>query len=187
MKVVSIKNTAVQLTEEDIIAGCTEGRRDCQKALYDRFASKMFSLCLRYAPDYHTAEDLLQEGFVKIYYNIYKYNGSGSFEGWMKRVFINHAIEQLRKADRYFAADDIANIPESTTSGNEIVGKLALDDLMKLVQALPTGYRTVFNLYALEGFSHKEIAEMLEITDGTSKSQLARAKGMLKEMLAGRR
>jgi RNA polymerase sigma-70 factor (ECF subfamily) len=187
MKVVSLNHTAARLSEEDVIAGCTEGNRECQKALYDRFASKMFSLCLRYAPDYHTAEDLLQEGFVKIYYNIYKYNGSGSFEGWMKRVFINHSIEQLRKVDKHFAADDIGNIAESTTSGNEIVGKLALDDLMKLVQALPTGYRTVFNLYALEGFSHKEIAEMLEISDGTSKSQLARAKGMLKEMLSSSR
>ena len=187
MKIAALNTTNARLTEEDIIAGCTEGKRDCQKALYDRYASKMFAVCLRYSPDYHTAEDFLQEGFVKIFYNIYKYNGSGSFEGWMKRVFINHAIEQLRKNDRHFKGDDIANIPENTTSGNEITGKLALDDLMKLVQALPTGYRTVFNLYALEGFSHKEIGEMLDITDGTSKSQLARAKGMLKEMLGGKR
>ena len=180
MKVVSLSS---QFTEADIIEGCVSGKRDYQKALYDKYASKMFGLCMRYAPDYHTAEDLLQEGFVKIYYNVYKYNGSGSFEGWMKRVFINHAIEQLRKADRYFSADDISNIPESGSAGSEAIGKLNMDDLLKLVQSLPTGYRTVFNLYVMEGFAHKEIAEMLDITEGTSKSQLARAKAMLQKLV----
>jgi RNA polymerase sigma factor (sigma-70 family) len=184
MKAVSL---SANISEVDIIEGCVNGNRISQKALYDRFASKMFGLCLRYAPDYHTAEDLLQEGFVKIYYNIYKYNGSGSFEGWMKRVFINHAIEQLRRNDRYFGAEDIDKIPENVTGGNDIINKLNMDDLLNLVRSLPTGYRTVFNLYVIEGFSHKEIAEMLGVTEGTSKSQLARAKTMLQLKLNNKR
>lgn len=184
MKTISL---SANLSETDIIEGCVQGDRLCQKALYDRYASKMFGLCLRYAPDYHTAEDLLQEGFIKIYYNIYKYNGSGSFEGWMKRVFINYAIEQLRRADRNFTAEDIDKAPEVVTGGNDIINKLNLDDLLNLVRSLPTGYRTVFNLYIIEGFSHKEIADMLSITEGTSKSQLARAKGMLQEKINGKK
>ncbi len=184
MKSVSL---TANFTETDIIEGCMNGHRLSQKALYDRYSSKMFGLCLRYAPDYHAAEDLLQEGFVKIYYNIYKYNGSGSFEGWMKRVFINHAIEQLRKTDRHFSPEDIDKTPETVTGGNDIINKLNMDDLLSLVRSLPTGYRTVFNLYVIEGFSHKEIAEMLNVTEGTSKSQLARAKTMLQAKLNNKR
>ena len=105
----------------------------------------------------------------------------------MKRVFINYAIEQLRRADRNFTAEDIDKAPEVVTGGNDIINKLNLDDLLNLVRSLPTGYRTVFNLYIIEGFSHKEIADMLSITEGTSKSQLARAKGMLQEKINGKK
>ncbi len=180
MKVINLNPTI--FTETDLVEGCVEGNRLAQKALYDKYSSKMFAICLRYAPDYHTAEDLLQEGFVKIYYNIYKYNGTGSFEGWMKRVFINHAIEQLRKADKLTTSEETIIAPELLDASSAI-NKLNMDDLLRLVQSLPTGYRTVFNLYVIEGFSHKEIADMLNIIEGTSKSQLARAKMMLQKMI----
>ena len=177
---------SAKLSDTEIIEGCVNGNRICQKALYDRFSSRMFGICLRYAPDYHTAEDLLQEGFVKVFYNIFKYNGTGSFEGWLKRVFINHAIEQLRKSDRFFSHDEIGPTHD-TTSPSEALTKLNTDDLLRMVQTLPAGYRTVFNLYVIEGFSHKEIGDALSITEGTSKSQLARAKAMLQRMVEKQR
>lgn len=178
MKVLTLQN----ITEAELIEGCVNGRRDCQRLLYEKYSSKMFGLCLRYAPDYHTAEDILQEAFVKVFFNIFKYNGSGSFEGWMKRVFINYAIESLRRTDKNIVSDDLAVATELTTA-NDVLAKLKMEDLLKLVQSLPNGYRTVFNLYVIEGFPHKEIADMLNITEGTSKSQLARAKAMLQKMV----
>lgn len=166
----------------DILTGCIEGNRIAQQQLYETFSPTMFGICLRYSKDYHSAEDLLQDGFIKVYNNVDRYKGSGNFEGWMKRIFINTAIEAYRKNLKKVTSP----LQEETFNHaieEDVLDKLAADDLLKIIQLLPKGYRTVFNLYCIEGYSHKEISEMLGISEGTSKSQLARAKGNIKGLL----
>lgn len=170
------------LSEPELIQQCISGTRSAQEALYKHFAPKMFGICLRYGSDYHNAEDILQEGFVKVFKNLHKYRGDGSFEGWMKRIFVNTAIEDYRRSLKHSGHKDI-DVAYDATVSEKAFESLKAQDLMKLIQKLSTGYRTVFNLYAIEGFSHKEIAEKLGITVGTSKSQLARARMMLQKML----
>ena len=165
-----------------ILEGCIAGRKEYQKALYDHFAPKMFGICLRYSSDYHHAEDLLQDGFIKAFNNLHRFRGEGSFEGWLKRIFINTAIEAFRKKV-YF--QDINNIDASKEKWQNLtpLDHLAQQDILKVVQQLPPGYRTVFNLFVVEGYTHKEIGKMLGISEGTSKSQLARARQTLKQLL----
>ncbi|HMP94497.1 MAG TPA: RNA polymerase sigma factor [Phnomibacter sp.] len=157
------------------------GKRYAQKELYDRFSGKMYALCLRYAGNQPLAEDMLQEGFIKVFNNLSQFKGEGSFEGWMRRIFVNTAIEMLRRRSlkqRPIENGDL-DIPQSSlTSGYD---KVSLADLLAVIQQLPEGYRTIFNLYVLEGYSHKEIAQLLHISEGTSKSQLARAKQLLQK------
>ena len=176
---------AIGITEQELRQGCIEGRRDYQELFYRYFSPKMFGICLRYANDYHHAEDILQEGFVKVFHNLDKFRGDGSFEGWVKRIFINTAIQHYRKA---VALQDgkHAEIENDTASGSiseKATHSLAIQDLMRVIQQLSPGYRTIFNLYAVEGYSHKEIAELLHISEGTSKSQLARARAILQKLL----
>jgi len=174
--------TVKGLSQQELIDGCIRGRRECTGALYSYFSPKMFGICLRYANDYHSAEDILQEGFIKVFHNIDRFRSEGSFEGWMKRIFINTAIEYYRKQNNHNGHAELEmvamqHIPETALEN------LATQDLLKLIQRLSPGYRTVFNLYVIEGYSHKEVAKMLGISEGTSKSQLARAKGLLKKMV----
>ena len=166
-----------------VLQNCIAGSRSSQKLLYDYFAPRMFAICLRYAKDYHNAEDILQDGFVKVFNHIDRFRGEGSFEGWMKRIFINTAIEHYRKAQNHSGHSDIDTV-QAEPIASKAGGLLARQDLMKLVQSLPVGYRTIFNLYAIEGYTHREIGEMLSISEGTSKSQLARARTTLQRMLA---
>lgn len=166
----------------DIIEACVLGSRTAQRTLYDYFSPKMFGICLRYANDRHHAEDILQEGFIKVFNNLDKYRGEGSFEGWLKRVFINTAIEHCRKSKFWSPNQELKELNLPAIEENA-VGKLAKQELLKVIQRLPLGYKTVFNLYAIEGYSHKEIADMLHISEGTSKSQLARAREHLQKML----
>ncbi len=165
---------------KDVIQSCIAGRRASQELLYQYFAPRMFGICLRYGHDYPTAEDLLQEGFIKVFNKLDRYRYEGSFEGWMKRIFINTAIEHYRKANnrKFFVEIDQAT---ELTLNSVALDNLATQDLLKVVQKLPDGYRTVFNLYAIEGFNHKEIGQMLGISEGTSKSQLARARATLQK------
>ena len=172
----------IGLSEQELVDGCIRGKRNCQDALYRSFSPKMFGICLRYANDYHSAEDILQEGFIKVFHNIDRFRKEGSFEGWMKRIFINTAIEYYRKSTNHnghaeLEKVDLKHIPETALEN------LAKQDLLKLVQRLSPGYRAVFNLYVIEGYSHKEIAALLEISEGTSKSQLARSRGLLRKMV----
>lgn len=150
--------------------------------LYDRFASKMYGVCLRYAGNTNDADDVLQEGFIKVFKNISKFRAEGSFEGWIRRIFVNTCIEQYRKKVKSF---NITEAHENTVEDTELdaLDLLAAKDIVKLVNELSPGYKTVFNMHVVEGYSHKEIADTLGITEGTSKSQLARAKGALKKML----
>ena len=165
---------------QDVIKSCIAGRRASQELLYQYFAPRMFGICLRYGHDYPTAEDLLQEGFIKVFNKLDRYRYEGSFEGWMKRIFINTAIEHYRKSSNRKFFVEIGEATDLTLK-SVAVDNLATQDLLKVVQKLPDGYRTVFNLYAIEGFNHKEIGKMLGISEGTSKSQLARARATLQK------
>ena len=156
-----------------------------QRALYNRFSSKMYGVCLRYAGNEHDADDILQEGFIKIFKNIAKFRSEGSFEGWIRRIFVNTAIEHYRKKVKLF---NVTEAQENTIEDDRLdaLDVLAAKDIINLVNELSPGYKAVFNLHVIEGFSHKEIAELLGVTEGTSKSQLARAKSVLKKMIEAR-
>jgi RNA polymerase sigma factor (sigma-70 family) len=172
------------ISESDLIAGCIAGDRVMQEELYNRFAPKMYAVCLRYANNSDDAQDLLQEGFIKVYKNIHRFRAEGSFEGWIRRVFINSSIEHLRKKSAKLMT--VTEKEEGTIEDTDIsaLDTMAEKDIIKLIQELSPGYRTVFNLYVIEGFAHKEIAEQLGISEGTSKSQLARAKSILQKKVA---
>jgi RNA polymerase sigma-70 factor (ECF subfamily) len=142
----------------------------------------MFAVCLRYCNDREAAEDVLQEGFVKVFQHLEKFRGEGSFEGWVRRIFINTAVEHFRKSNR-LKTDLSLDTVEMYAEAYKVSDALELEDLMKFIQKLSPGYRTVFNMYVIEGYSHKEISEMLEISEGTSKSQLARARYLLQKMV----
>lgn len=165
-----------------MINGCIVGDREAQKTLYHRYSPKMFSVCLRYAKDYHSAEDALQEGFIKVFKYISKFRREGSFEGWLRRIFINTSIEQLRKAVSLYPIVDEEDKPIDIIDEN-LFDDLDHQDLVSMIQSLSPGYRTVFNLYVVEGYSHNEIAKMLNINEGTSKSQLARARTLLQKKI----
>jgi RNA polymerase sigma-70 factor (ECF subfamily) len=170
------------VTETDLIRGCIDGDRRMQEELYRRFSAKMYAVCLRYAGNADDAQDILQDGFVKIFKNLDRFRSEGSFEGWIRRIFVNTAIEHLR---RRTYLTPIAEKEENTIPYKE---KTALDrlgekDILKLISQLSPGYRTVFNMYVVEGYTHKEIGDLLGISEGTSKSQLARARMILQEMV----
>jgi len=159
------------------------GNPQAQHKLYEIFAPKMLSLCMRYTSSKEEAEDLVQEGFIKVFKYLHQYSGQGNFEGWMRRIFINTAIEYLRKrifVERLGDSDGL-EIKVSESSGYDC---LAHADLQKMIMNLSDGYRTIFNMYVVEGFSHREIAKILNITESTSKSQLSRAKIILQKSLS---
>lgn len=167
-----------EYSEEQVINGCIMGDRKMQHLLYNRFASQMFAVCIRYVRNQQTAEDVLQDGFVKVFRYISSFRKQGSFEGWVRRIFVNTSIEYLRKQVNLYSIvnEDGENIDVEDTN---MFSGIEVEELMSMVNALSPGYRTVFNLYAIEGYSHKEIAELLKINEGTSKSQLARARQIL--------
>lgn len=169
-------------SENDLIQGCIDGDRQMQELLYKRYASKMYGVCLRYVANADDANDILQEGFIKVFKNLDKFRREGSFEGWIRRIFVNTAIEQFRKKIKLYNVDEVQ---ENTLEDKELsaLDLLATKDILNIVNELSPGYKAVFNLHVIEGFSHKEIADALGITEGTSKSQLARAKGVLKKIV----
>ncbi|WP_242928114.1 RNA polymerase sigma factor [Pontibacter vulgaris] len=171
------------MTEAELIAGCQQGESKAQKYLYDRFASPMFGVCMRYLKNQMDAEEALLNGFMKIYQNIDRFEAKGSFEGWVRRIMVNEALGFLRKKEPMHMAIEDGHVQVAGTSGAD--HQLAEEELLDLLHTLPAGYRAVFNLYAIEGFSHKEIADMLNITEGTSKSQLSKARAMLQRRLTG--
>jgi RNA polymerase sigma factor (sigma-70 family) len=170
------------ITESDLINGCLAGNRRMEEELYNRFSPRMYAVCLRYAGNSEEAQDILQDGFIKVYKKLDSFRGEGSFEGWVRRIFVNTAIEHFRRK-RYLTP--VTEKEENTIDGKytSALDDLAAKDIMALVQALSPGYRTVFNMYVVEGYSHKEIADLLGISEGTSKSQLSRAKVILQDMV----
>ena len=172
-----------QMSEEsDLIEGCIRGDRKLQYELYERFSPKMYGVCLRYAANSEEAEDILQEGFIKVFKKIGSFRGDGSFEGWIRRIFVNTAIEHFRKKSYL---QPITEQEESSIEGKyvSVLDSLAEKDIIKLIQQLSPGYRTVFNMYVIEGYTHKQIADILKISEGTSKSQLSRAKLILQDLV----
>ncbi len=170
------------ILESDLIDGCIQGSRRMQEELYRRFAPRMYAVCLRYASNTEEAEDILQEGFIKIYKKLDSFRREGSFEGWIRRVFVNTAIEHFRRK-KYL--QPVTEKEEATLEGNylSVLDDLAERDILNLVQQLSPGYRTVFNMYVVEGYTHKEIGDLLGISEGTSKSQLSRAKAILQDLV----
>ena len=170
------------LSESDLINGCINGNRKMQENLYNRFSPKMYAVCLRYSSNSDDAQDLLQDGFIKVFKNLDKYRGDGSFEGWIRRIFVNTSIEHFRKKIKINSVAD-SNEIQIEDKGWNAFETLAEKDIINIVQELSPGYRQVFNMYVIEGYSHKEIGEILGISEGTSKSQLARSKAILKKMV----
>jgi RNA polymerase sigma factor (sigma-70 family) len=168
---------------EHIISGCQKMDRKAQKELYDKYSPVLFGMALRYASCSTEAEDMLQEAFINIFKNINQYKGHGSFEGWMKRILINASIGYIRKYKKYLndSFDDVQEIKVKGVSFED--SDFTKDELLNAIHSLPEGFRIVFNLYAIEGYKHREIAEILDIQVGTSKSQYSRARQMLMNKL----
>lgn len=171
------------MNEEILVKKCIEGDNRAQKKLFDLFAPKLFGICLRYMKDHDLAQDTLQDGFVKIFTKLSDYNGKGSFEGWMRRIVVNTCLDQLRKDQKLKMNTSIDDVSFLVKDNHWIEEELTAKDLLKLVESLPDGYRVVFNMFAIEGYSHKEIAEQLDISENTSKSQFSRAKSHLRKKL----
>lgn len=165
-----------------ILKGCLDGNSRDQELLYRRYSAKFFAVCLQYSESREEASDVLQESFIKIFTNLHSYSGEGSFEGWMRRVVVNTALEKYRSRYYLNKVDDLENFAEPNDAGDDSdYAGLEAGDLLEMVTKLPPQYRMVFNLYAIEGYSHREIAGMLSITEGTSKSNLSRARQILQK------
>ena len=172
---------------EELAAACKDEKRDAQKRLFDTLAPKMMAVCLRYMGNREDAEDVLQEGFVTLFTKLESYNGSGSFEGWARKVFVNTALMHLRKNDVLGVSDDIEEARSLFTEEATPLQKMGYKELMDLISNLPPDARTVFNMYVVEGYSHKEIAATLGCTEATSRSKLQRARLQLQEMISKRK
>ncbi|MFN8240559.1 MAG: sigma-70 family RNA polymerase sigma factor [Bacteroidales bacterium] len=170
---------------KSIIKGCLSGNRRDQELLYRRHSARLYAVCLQYSGNDEEARDILQEGFIKIFENLDNYRHQGSFEGWIRRIVVNTALEKYRSKHNLYRVDDIDNIvePEAEPDTDDFAGLQAVD-LLFLIRELPPKYRMVFNLYAIEGYSHKEIGEMVGITEGTSKSNLSRARAILQRRVS---
>lgn len=168
--------------EEKLVKDCARGKSRAQEQLYHQHYRTMFGVCLRYTQDREVAEDILQEGFIKVFSNIGRYRGTGSLEGWIRRIMVNTALEHHRKMARFLPLVDLDEAMDAD-AGHDVIADLGEQEILKLIQALPDGYRTIFNLYAIEGYTHREIAKKLEISEGTSKSQFARARRTLQESI----
>ncbi|MBD8488120.1 sigma-70 family RNA polymerase sigma factor [Echinicola sp. CAU 1574] len=169
-------------TEADIIKGCLQGNRNAQKHLYDQYAGKFLAICRRYIKDRDLAEDVMIEGFMKIFEKLTQYESKGSFEGWMKRIIVTQSLLTLRKNQKLSMEVNLEHHLEAGMPHYEFVDMEA-NELMEMIQELPVGYKTVFNLYAIEGYSHAEVSDLLGISENTSKSQLSRARALLKEKI----
>lgn len=165
---------------DKIVKGCIKGDSKSQRQLYQMFAGKMFGVCLRYAKDYTEAEDMLQDGFVKTYEKISSFRFQGSFEGWLRRIMVNTALEKIRKQNILYPVGDIYEYAEDV-SYDDILDGISAKDLLIIIQSLSPKYKMVFNLYAIEGYTHQDISDKLGISVGTSKSNLSRARQILQE------
>jgi RNA polymerase sigma factor (sigma-70 family) len=171
--------------EIELIQGCMKRERASQQRLFDTYSPKMYAICLRYVRDEMEAEDILVTAFTKIFEKIPQFKGEGSFEGWIRRIVVNDALTYLRKSRTMYLETDLEEADRDINL-EQLADHLEAEDLLNMIQQLPAGYRVVFNMYAIDGYSHKEIAGHLGISENTSKSQLSRARVYLQKMLADR-
>lgn len=170
------------LNEEELAWRCKKRQPSAQKLLFQRYSSKMLGVCIRYVKNRGAAEDIMCDGFVKVYEKISQFKGKGSLEGWIRKIMVNESLSYLRKNSFMSVETDLGQIREKPDI-DSLQSTLHAQDLLRLIGELPVGYRTIFNLYAIEGYSHREIGQMLGIDEGTSKSQLSRARRMLQNKL----
>ena len=180
----SEQSASYSMTDEELVKACIQKSQNAQKVLFDKFSKKMMGICMRYAEDSLEAQDIVQDGFIKVFNSIETFQHEGSLEGWVKRIMVNTSLDNYRKnKKRRFAVEldeeDALEIPEQ----ENIMGNITNTYLLSLIKQLPEGYRLVFNMFAIEGYSHKEIASELGISINTSKSQYSRARGYLQKML----
>jgi len=175
-----------ELIDLQLIRSCIDGDRASQKELYDLLAPRMFPVCIRYIGDRVQAEDILQDGFITLFSKLKDFKGEGSFEGWARRIFVTTALMSLRKKDALKMSDELDVVRGMKAETVSQTQNLGYKELMELVMSLPPGFRTVFNLYSIEGYSHKEIGEMLGINETTSRTQLSRARIWLQNKIKER-
>jgi RNA polymerase sigma factor (sigma-70 family) len=168
----------------EIVKGCLDGNRRDQELLYRRYSPRLYGACLQYTGNDEEARDVLQEGFIKIFSSLAQYKFEGSFEGWMRRIIVNTALEKFRKRYNLYRVDDIDAVDEPEASPDSgVYSDLEVQDMLVMIRELPPKYRMVFNLFAIEGYSHKEISAMMKISEGTSKSNLSRARSILQKRI----
>ncbi|MCB0409054.1 MAG: RNA polymerase sigma factor [Flavobacteriales bacterium] len=174
----------MKLTDEQLVKKCLEKDPLAQKQLFDVFSRKMMGVCLRYSQDVEEAQDVLQMGFIKVFEKLHMYSSEGSLEGWIRKVLVNTALDNIRKNKKFNDNIELEKVDFQLENSSETgLDSLSAKDLLKIIQKMPPGFRTVFNMYAIEGYSHKEIAEELNITVSTSKSQYSRAKVYLQKII----
>lgn len=171
------------MDDNTLVIECVKGNAKAQRMLFDKFASKMMAVCMRYANDTMEAEDVLQEGFVKVFGKLSDFKMEGSLEGWIRRIMVNTSLDALRKNKRFQNDSKLEDVDFKTSSSELASDQLLAEDLLKMIQALPEGYKIVFNLFAIEGYSHKEIEDLLGVSENTSKSQYSRARAYLRHEL----
>ena len=173
-----------QTDEQRLITGCKKGESWAQKQVYELYASTMFGVCVRYVSNREVAQDILQDGFIKVFTKMDSFSGTGSLAGWIRRIFVTTALEYLRQKDALKQSIEIDELEYQIDSESvTVLDKISADDLMNCISKLSDGYRTVFNLYAIEGYSHAEIANLLNISENTSRSQFMRARNILQRMV----
>ena len=171
------------MTEEVMLHGCLHNIASAQEALYNRFSPRMLGVCYRFARNREDAEDMLQEGFIKVFSQMHQFRNQGALEGWIRRIIVHTCINVLKKNKKFADSVDLIHANSIHLNENNIHSLLQAKQVVESIRLLPMGYRTVLNLYAIEGFSHKEIAAILDIEESTSRSQYTRAKAMLEDIL----
>lgn len=171
-----------ELTERELVKGCLGGDRRCQEGLYDRYARRMYAVCLRYARHELEAQDLMQEGFIRVFDKLKDFRLEGSLEGWVRRIMVHTAINHYRRKSFHLERFGLERLPDSPVE-SDALDQLGQEEILSLVASLPDGYRMVFNLFAIEGYDHSEIAELLGCGESTSRSQLAKARRLLQQKL----
>ena len=171
------------MEDSQLVIKCLDDNSLAQEMLFNKYASKMLGVCMKYFNSKSEAEDALQDGFIKVFQNLKAFSGNGSLEGWIRRIIVNTSLDAIRKNKKLQLNTPIENVEFSLHSNNNTLKSLEAEDLLKILDTLPLGYKTVFNLYAIEGYSHKEIADELNININTSKSQLSRARKVLQNLV----
>jgi len=171
------------MTEEAILQGCLKNVATAQRELYNRYSPKMLAVCYRFAHNREDAEDMLQEGFIKVFSQMHTFQNKGAFEGWIRRIIVHTCINNLKKNKRFNESVDILYASSVQVREESVPSIVQAKQIVDCIRILPIGYRTVLNLYAIEGYSHKEISEILDIEESTSRSQYTRAKQMLEDIL----